>query len=117
MQVCTSLQTDNHASTPPLSFLQALIPPQLAEIGNDFPAQRTWLSCVLLLAQLPCLHPALLYGRMILIAHCSKDCYWQVLGLCRAFIAQEQHGFDTVAYAQMGPPGGITRLGPESDIS
>ena len=24
MQVCTSLQTDNHASTPPLVFLQAL---------------------------------------------------------------------------------------------
>jgi len=24
MQVCTSLQTDNHASTPPLSFLHAL---------------------------------------------------------------------------------------------
>jgi len=23
MQVCNSLQTDNHASTPPLSFLQA----------------------------------------------------------------------------------------------
>jgi len=23
MQVCTSLKTDNHASTPPLSFLQA----------------------------------------------------------------------------------------------
>jgi len=23
MQVCTSLQTDNHSSTPPLSFLQA----------------------------------------------------------------------------------------------
>jgi len=23
MQVCTSLRTDNHASTPPLSFLQA----------------------------------------------------------------------------------------------
>ena len=23
MQVCTSLQTENHASTPPLSFLQA----------------------------------------------------------------------------------------------
>jgi len=23
MQVCTSLQTDNHASTPPLRFLQA----------------------------------------------------------------------------------------------
>jgi len=27
MQVCTSLQTDNHASTPPLSFLQAGCPP------------------------------------------------------------------------------------------
>ena len=26
MQVCTSLQTDNHASTPPLSFLQAACP-------------------------------------------------------------------------------------------
>jgi len=25
MQVCTSLQTDNHASTPPLSFLQACL--------------------------------------------------------------------------------------------
>jgi len=26
MQVCTSLQTDNHASTPPRSFLQAVCP-------------------------------------------------------------------------------------------
>jgi len=26
MQVCTSLQTDNHASTPPLFFLQAGCP-------------------------------------------------------------------------------------------
>jgi len=26
MQVCTSLQTDNHASTPPLSFLKAGCP-------------------------------------------------------------------------------------------
>jgi len=26
MQVCNSLQTDNHASTPPLSFLQAGCP-------------------------------------------------------------------------------------------
>ena len=26
MQVCTSLQVDNHASTPPLSFLQARCP-------------------------------------------------------------------------------------------
>jgi len=27
MQICTSLQADNHASTPPLSFLQARCPP------------------------------------------------------------------------------------------
>jgi len=27
MQVCMSIQTDNHASTPPLSFLQAFLPP------------------------------------------------------------------------------------------
>jgi len=26
MQVCTSLQTDNHANTPPLCFLQARCP-------------------------------------------------------------------------------------------
>jgi len=26
VQVCTSLQTDNHSSTPPLSFLQAVCP-------------------------------------------------------------------------------------------
>jgi len=26
MQLCTSLQTDNHGSTPPLSFLQARCP-------------------------------------------------------------------------------------------
>jgi len=26
MQVCTSIETDNHASTPPLSFLQAGCP-------------------------------------------------------------------------------------------
>jgi len=26
MQVCTSLETDNHASTPPLSFVQAGCP-------------------------------------------------------------------------------------------
>jgi len=27
MQVCTLLQTDNHASTSPVSFLQAFVPP------------------------------------------------------------------------------------------
>jgi len=27
MQVCTSLQTDNHTSTPPLSFFTGFLPP------------------------------------------------------------------------------------------
>ena len=50
MQVCTSLQTDNHASTPPFSFLQAgcpycHVPPkqqrqstELVRIGVEFNA-------------------------------------------------------------------------------
>jgi len=38
MQVCTSLQTDNHASTPPLSFLQAGCPS--CRPTNSVKAQR-----------------------------------------------------------------------------
>jgi len=37
MQVCTSLQTDNHASTPPLSFYwpYALLPPSQQRQGTE----------------------------------------------------------------------------------
>jgi len=38
MQVCTSLQADNHASTPPLSFLQArhpFLPPNQQRQSNE----------------------------------------------------------------------------------
>ena len=39
MQVCTSLQTDNHASTPPLSFLQAGCPS--CHLTNSVKALKT----------------------------------------------------------------------------
>jgi len=40
MQVCTSLQTDNHASTPPLSFLQAGCPS--CHPTNSVKALKAW---------------------------------------------------------------------------
>ena len=45
MQVRTSLQTDNHASTPPLSFLQAGCPS--CRPTNSVKALMTTLRCVL----------------------------------------------------------------------
>jgi len=42
MQVCTSLQTDNHASTPPLSFLQAGCPS--CRPTNSVKALKAWMS-------------------------------------------------------------------------
>ena len=45
MQVCTSLQTDNHASTPPLSFLQAGCPS--CRPTNSVKALKA--TCILLL--------------------------------------------------------------------
>jgi len=41
MQVCTSLQTDNHASTPPLSFLQAGCPS--CRPTNSVKALKAWM--------------------------------------------------------------------------
>jgi len=42
MQVCTSLQTDNHASTSPLSFLQPFLPPnQQRQSTEGFKALNT----------------------------------------------------------------------------
>jgi len=42
MQVCTSLHTDNHASTPPLRFLQAGCPS--CQTTNGVKAQKALLS-------------------------------------------------------------------------
>ena len=45
VQVCTSLQTDNHASTPPLSFLQAKFRDWEKRPGVAIPAfQLLWIS-------------------------------------------------------------------------
>ena len=43
MQVCTSLQTNNHASTPPLSFLQAGCPS--CRPTNSVKALKALLEC------------------------------------------------------------------------
>jgi len=42
MQVCTSLQTDNHTSTPPLSFLQARCPS--CRLTNSIKALKATIS-------------------------------------------------------------------------
>jgi len=55
MQVCTSLQTDNHASTPPLSFLQAGCP--FCRPANSVKALKAiakHLPGTYLLSYLPC---------------------------------------------------------------
>jgi len=46
MQVCTSLQTDNHASTPPLSFLQAGCPSCRPSPTNSVKALKAALSAL-----------------------------------------------------------------------
>ena len=38
MQVCTLLQTDNHAGTPPLSFLQVFFYSLLCSVKDRFPS-------------------------------------------------------------------------------
>jgi len=43
MQVCISLQTDNHASTPPLSFLQAGCPSCRPTNSVKTLKQRNWM--------------------------------------------------------------------------
>jgi len=44
MQVCTSLQEDNHSSTPPLSFLQAGCPS--CRPTNSVKALKATLDCI-----------------------------------------------------------------------
>jgi len=46
MQVCISLQADNHASTPPLSFLQAGCPS--CSPTNSVNALKALLSCTVM---------------------------------------------------------------------
>jgi len=61
MQVCISLQSDNHASTPPLSFLQA-----------GCPSCRPTNSVKALKANTPVLNAQLTYCNSNTIVRCSK---------------------------------------------
>ena len=47
MQVCTSLQTDGHASTPPISFLQPFLPPNQQCQSTDRMCKTEVVSCKL----------------------------------------------------------------------
>jgi len=49
MQVCTSLQTDNHASTPPLSFFTGRMP----FLPHNQQRQSTEGSCKILVTEKP----------------------------------------------------------------
>jgi len=57
MQVCTLLQTDNHASTPPLSFLQAGRPS--CRPTNSVKALKATNSCINIHHLLYCLYHGL----------------------------------------------------------
>jgi len=50
MQVCTSLQTDNHASNPPLSFLQAGCP--FCRLTSSIKALKAWLTIYFIYSKL-----------------------------------------------------------------
>jgi len=70
MQICTSLQTNNHASTPPLSFLQAGCPScrptnsVKALKACDMIMHRTFVFALMILSLLPLL---LLLQQLLLL--------------------------------------------------
>ena len=55
MQVCTSLQTDNHTSTPPLCFLQAGCPS--CHPTNSVKALKAYVTVSLCILRAQCLRP------------------------------------------------------------
>jgi len=66
VQVCTSLQTDNHASTTPLSFLQA-------ECSSCRPTNSVKALKAVMKAKLFCPHNAML-ARVLAVALCLSVC-------------------------------------------
>jgi len=94
MQVCTSLQTDNHASTPPLSFLQAGRPycrptnsvkalkaqstfangihVVFSSALNASKTQLLWLGSSQVVDRVDC-HDALLLGTRVAISDTARD--------------------------------------------
>ena len=70
MQVCTSLQTDNHASTPPLSFLQAGCPScRPTNSVKALKADRGPLNGCVCLTTFSRPIPVMFYH--------SRECFWQ----------------------------------------
>ena len=56
MQVCTSLQTDNHTNTPPLSFLQAGCPSchptnSVKALGGKTEIKKQWSTCCIVISR------------------------------------------------------------------
>ena len=72
MQVCTWLQTDNHTSTPPLSFLQAGCPS--CRPTNSVKALKAEIDRItLLLSLIFTFCPLPSYGVAVLCEHLSTD--------------------------------------------
>ena len=82
MQVCTSLQTDNHASAPPLVFLQAGCPS--CRPTNSVKARVciaiTWCKCGILLCSNTCHtfcgpYVSVYWSPMMCVQLLSRSCY------------------------------------------
>jgi len=72
MQVCTSLQTDNHASTPPLSFLQAGCPERMISF--------TTLKLEKVCSQLPKYSDSVVLPAFARCCCSSQYCMWSYAG-------------------------------------
>ena len=74
MQVCTSLQTDNHASTPPLSFLQAGCPS--CHPTNSIKALKAWATKACIMYKMYKCKISLLIMKPIKFTSCMPLLIW-----------------------------------------
>ena len=79
MQVCTSLQTDNHASTPPLSFLKAGCP-----FCRPTNSVKTLKALVSYSKAVKYGYTRCYGGGVLAVAYCRWSCYWPCLTLSSA---------------------------------
>jgi len=95
MQVCISLQTDNHASTPPLSFLQAGCPS--CHPTNSVKALKAnWLTqCTTNMLY----NAGLTYLLAFLYLHCVSS-----LLFCSISICYDMYSKTSQAHLEMNPP-------------
>ena len=143
MQVCTSLQTDNHASTPPLSSLQAFLPPnqqRQSTEGNRSKMAVTWLFASFLISIcsfcrgqhtvmsiLDQFHffsffwgcqnrPDLLYLRLLLVASLLILCYTMLTLNCLASILASFLDLHLLLL-QTGPPFLFSNFSQENQLN